>query len=192
MRVLVLENRDAFTPDLVKALEALDAECLVHHAGNLDLEAVQALRPKRILLSPGSLGPKKVKVCEEVVQKLAGEIPILGICQGVQVIASLAGARILSTSKKVEGRTSMVRHDGKGLYEALPNPFTAACSPFVVIDPTHEPHFVELSAWNEDGAVMGLRISGLGVEGVQLHPESFLTESGTDLLFNFLYRSQTW
>jgi len=192
MRVLVLDNQDSFTYNLVQALEALEAECIVHRSDAISLDEVRALKPKRILISPGPFGPEEAGVSKQVVEKLTGEIPILGVCLGMQVIAAVAGARIVPARQPVHGKTAEIRHDGKGIFEALPNPFTAARYHSLVVDGREEPALLELSAWAEDGTVMGCRVSGLGVEGVQFHPESFLTEIGTDLLFNFLYRSQAW
>jgi anthranilate synthase/aminodeoxychorismate synthase-like glutamine amidotransferase len=192
MRVLVLDNQDSFTHNLVQALEALDAECLVRRSDAIALAEVKALKPQRILISPGPFGPEKAGVCRVVVEKLTGDIPILGVCLGMQVIAAVVGARIRPARSPLHGKTSRIRHDGQGVFEALPNPFTAARYHSLEVDGGREPPMTEFSAWADDGTLMGLRISGLGVEGVQFHPESFLSEHGTDLLFNFLYRSQTW
>lgn len=192
MRVLVLDNQDSFTHNLVQALEGLEAECLVHRSDAISLEEVKALQPQRILISPGPFGPAEAGVSTQVVEKLTGEIPILGVCLGMQVIAAVVGAKILPARRPVHGKTAEIRHDGKGVFEALPNPFTAARYHSLVVDGSCEPSFLEFSAWAEDGEVMGLRLYALGVEGVQFHPESFLTPAGSDLLFNFLYRSQTW
>jgi anthranilate synthase/aminodeoxychorismate synthase-like glutamine amidotransferase len=192
MRVLVLDNQDSFTHNLVQALEGLDAECLVRRSDAIELHEVKALKPQRILISPGPFGPEQAGVCKMVVEKLTGDIPILGVCLGMQVIAAVVGARIRPARSPLHGKTSRIRHDGQGVFEALPNPFTAARYHSLEVDGGHEPPMTEFSAWADDGTLMGLRISGLGVEGVQFHPESFLSEHGTDLLFNFLYRSQTW
>jgi anthranilate synthase/aminodeoxychorismate synthase-like glutamine amidotransferase len=192
MRVLVLDNQDSFTHNLVQALEALDAECMVRRSDAIDLQGVQALKPQRILISPGPFGPEQAGISKLVVEKLTGEIPILGVCLGMQVIAAVAGARIVPARTPVHGKTSQIRHDGQGVFEALPNPVTAARYHSRAVGSGQEPLFLELSAWSEDGTVMGCRLSGLGVEGVQFHPESFLSEHGGDLLFNFLYRSQAW
>jgi len=192
MRVLVLDNQDSFTHNLVQALEGLEAECVVHRSDAISLDEIRALRPKRILISPGPFGPEEAGVSNQVVEKLTGDIPILGVCLGMQVIATVVGARILPAKKPVHGKTSEIRHDGQGIFEALPNPFTAARYHSLAVDGSYQPSFLEFSAWAEDGSVMGLRLVGLKVEGVQFHPESFLTETGTDLLFNFLYRSQAW
>jgi len=192
MRVLVLDNQDSFTYNLVQALEALDAECVVRRSDAIELDEVKALRPQRVLISPGPFGPERTGICKEVVEKLTGEVPILGVCLGMQVIAAVAGARVVPARTPVHGKTSQIRHDGQGVFEALPNPFVAARYHSLAVDGGQEPPFLEFSAWAEDGTLMGCRLSGLGVEGVQFHPESFLTEHGADLLFNFLYRSQAW
>lgn len=217
MRVLVLDNRDASTPILVKALEELEAECEVRFPDEIDLPGILDLRPRRILITPGPGTPEDSGVCRKVVQDLAGQIPILGVCLGMQVIAEVAGARLLPGRKKPAAARKVaadataaepkkttrrkktpeilkrMRHDSKGIFEALPSPLTVGHYEAQRVDGSHEPPFVEFSAWSEeDGSVLGLRLSGLGVEGVQFSPQSFLTQSGNDMLFNFLYRSQTW
>ena len=217
MRVLVLDNRDASTPILVKALEELEAECQVCLPDEIDLPGILKLRPRRILITPGPGAPEDSGVCRKVVQDLAGQIPILGVCLGMQVIAEVAGARLLPSRKKPAAKKAVLdgtetaaprkttrrkktpeipermRHDSKGIFEALPSPLTVGHYEAQRVDGSHEPPFVEFSAWSEeDGSVLGLRLSGLGVEGVQFSPASFLTQSGNDMLFNFLYRSQTW
>src|SRR4028118_730879 len=223
MRVLVLDNRDASTPVLVKALEELEAECEVRFPDKIDLPGILELRPRRILITPGPGAPEDSGACRKVVQDLAGQIPILGVCLGMQVIAEVAGARLLPPKKKPAAKKAVaaasevagakkvttrrkqapepldpkllrrMRHDSKGIFEALPSPLTIGHYEAQRVDGNHEPPFVEFSAWSEeDGSVLGLRLSGLGVEGVQFSPASFLTQAGNDMLFNFLYRSQTW
>jgi anthranilate synthase/aminodeoxychorismate synthase-like glutamine amidotransferase len=191
MRVLVLDNYDSFTWNLVQALEALDGECVVRRSDQVTLEEVRALAPRRILISPGPFGPDQAGICPDVVQELTGKIPILGVCLGMQVIAAVSGARIVP-GRPMHGKTSVVRHDGEGVFHSLPNPITAARYHSLVVKAPDYLPFFEISAWADDGTPMGCRIHGLGVEGVQFHPESFLTEYGSDLLFNFLYRSQLW
>lgn len=195
MRVLVLDNGDASTPVLVKAMEDLEAVCEIRDPGGLDIPGILALKPRRILITPGPIEPDQSGVCRRVVQDLAGQIPILGLCLGMQVIAVVAGARLTPAKSQPEaGTVSAVRHDGRGIFEALPSPVQLGLygSSFTV-EGELEPPFVEFSAWSEnDGSILGLRLSGLGVEGLQVAPESFLTPAGNDMLFNFLYRSQTW
>lgn len=193
MRVLVLDNGDRFTPKLVKALEALDAECEVRPPEGLSLARIRALKPKRILIAPGPGRPEDTGVCKDVVQHLAGDIPVFGICLGMQVIALVAGSRMSPPRRALKRKATSIRHDGKGIFEAIPTPFAASRYPSLVVDGSYEPTFLEFSAWaEEDNAVVGLRLSGLGIEGVQLDPKLFLTDLGSDLLFNFIYRSQAW
>jgi anthranilate synthase/aminodeoxychorismate synthase-like glutamine amidotransferase len=204
MRVLVLDNGDASTPTLVKAMEALDAECEVRPAHRISMAGLLDLKPRRILITHGPMAPDDSGICRRVVQDLAGQIPILGLCLGLQVIAVVAGARLLPAKPKKKPRARKtappppppikIRHDGRGIFEALPTPISVGrCELSLIVEGGPEPPFVEFSAWSEeDGSVLGLRLSGLGVEGLQIDPESFLTETGSDMLFNFLYRSQTW
>jgi anthranilate synthase/aminodeoxychorismate synthase-like glutamine amidotransferase len=196
MRVLVLDHGDASTPTLVKALEELEAECEVRAAGELRFEDIEEIKPRRILLTPGPLPPEECRLGRRIVQELAGHIPVLGLCLGMQIMALVAGARVAPTKGKAAKApdTIPVRHDGRCIFEALASPILVGRydSPWVVQE-GEEPPFLEYSAWSdEDGSVLGLRLAGLGVEGLQIAPESFLTPIGNDMLFNFLYRSQTW
>ncbi len=203
MRVLVLDHGDPSTPTLVRALQELEAECEVRSAGEIAFKEVTELKPRRILLTPGPLAPEDCKVGRKIVQDLAGHVPVLGLCLGMQIIALVAGARLLPAKKRAKPRSKAkaremailkLRHDSRGIFEALQSPVTVTRydSPLRV-EGGQEPPFLEFTAWSDqDGSVLGLRLSGLGVEGVQIDPESFLTQAGNDMLFNFLYRSQTW
>jgi len=196
MRVLVLDHGDASTPTLVKALEELEAECEIRPAGEILFDDIQELKPRRILLTPGPMAPEECRIGRRVVQELAGQIPVLGLGLGMQIIAVVAGAHLVP-SKKKQGKVSetvVLRHDSRGIFEALASPITVGRSDSpLAIEEGEELPFLEYSAWSEeDGSVLGLRLSELGVEGLQIAPESFLTQIGNDMLFNFLYRSQTW
>src|SRR5215210_1188522 len=196
MRVLVLDHGDASTPTLVKALEELEAECEVRLAGEIAYDDILEVKPRRILLTPGPMAPEDCRIGRRVVQELAGHIPVLGLCLGMQIIAVVAGAHLVAAKKKPAKLpdTVILRHDSRGIFEALASPITVGRyeSP-LVLEAGEEPPFLEYSAWSEDdGSVLGLRLSGLGVEGLQTAPETFLTQIGNDMLFNFLYRSQTW
>jgi len=203
MRVLVLDHGDPSTPTLVKVLQDLEAECDVRSIKETAFDEIVALKPRRILLTPGPLEAEDCKVGRKIVQDLAGHIPVLGLCLGMQIIALVAGARLVPAKKRPKPRSKAkaremavlkLRHDSKGIFEALPSPITVTRyeAPRMV-EGGQEPAFLEFTAWSdEDGSVLGIRLSGLGVEGLQVHPESFLTQAGNDMLFNFLYRSQTW
>lgn len=196
MRVLLLDHGDPSTPTLVKILEELEAECEVRRADEISFDELLDLKPRRIVLTPGPMAPEECKVGRRVVQDLAGQIPVLGLCLGMQVIAIVAGTRLVPTQRQlgsVEAPLSL-RHDSRGIFEALPSPVTVGrYDAPLAVEGGEEPPFLEFSAWSEeDGSILGLRLSGLGVEGLQIAPESFLTQIGNDMLFNFLYRAQTW
>ena len=187
MRVLVLDNYDSFTWNLVHAIEAAGGGCLVHRSDRLTLAQAEALDPDRIVLSPGPFGPDQTGICPEVVKTFAGRVPILGVCLGMQVIAQSLGARVVPSGRPVHGKTSKIRHDNRGLLQDLPNPFLGGRYHSLIIDPAGTSQEVEISAWSDDGHVMGCRIRGAPVEGVLFHPESFLTEQGSRVFENFLH-----
>jgi anthranilate synthase/aminodeoxychorismate synthase-like glutamine amidotransferase len=186
VKVLVLDNHDSFTWNLVQGLEGLGASCEVRRSDALDLGAAAALAPERIVISPGPFGPDRTGVCPEVVRSLSPRIPTLGVCLGMQVIAGVAGASVVRSGAPVHGMTSAVEHDGRGVLEGLGTPLHAARYHSLIVSREGLPPDLEVSAWTGDGTIMGCRMHGRRVEGVQFHPESFLTEGGARLLGNFL------
>lgn len=185
--ILLVDHYDSFTWNLVQAFEILGEVVDVVRHDRIDLGSMPSRRPDRIVLSPGPRTPKEAGRTSELIRRLAGEIPILGVCLGHQCIADAFGARVVR-GRPVHGKTSAVRHDGHGVFEGLENPMTAMRYHSLVVDETTLPPDLEPTARTEEGEVMGLRHRTLPVEGVQFHPESYRTPAGLDLLRNFLRR----
>jgi anthranilate synthase/aminodeoxychorismate synthase-like glutamine amidotransferase len=186
MKVLVLDNYDSFTWNLVQEIEACGALCEVHRSDGIGIEQIRELKPERIVLSPGPFGPAKTGICRDAVRVFTGRVPILGVCLGMQVIAAVAGASVVPSGRPVHGRASRITHDGRGLLAGLPNPFEAARYHSLHVAPSSVPRGLEITAWTDDGTIMGCRLPGRDVEGVLFHPESFLTECGSTIFRNFL------
>lgn len=186
MRVLVLDNYDSFTWNLVHGLEAAGGLCTVLRSDSISLDEIDSIKPSRIVFSPGPFGPDQTGICREVLAAYAGRTPILGVCLGMQVIAKAAGAEVVPSGRPVHGKASKIRHDGRGLLHGLPNPFSGGRYHSLIIKPPATLGELEISAWSDDGHVMGCRIPGRNVEGVLFHPESFLTEQGVRVFENFL------
>lgn len=186
MKVLVLDNYDSFTWNLVHGLEAAGGCCTVRRSDSISLDEIDSIKPDRIVLSPGPFGPQQTGVCPDVVRAFAGRVPILGVCLGMQVIAKAAGAEIVPSGQPVHGKASKIRHDGRGLLGGLPNPFAGGRYHSLIVKPPTDSGELEISAWSDDGHVMGCRMPGRNVEGVLFHPESFLTEQGVRVFENFL------
>ena len=186
MKVLVLDNYDSFTWNLVQALETAGGTCVVRRADRITLAEVEALAPDRIVISPGPFGPDQTGICPEVVKSFTGRVPILGVCLGMQVIARVMGADVRPSGHPVHGKASRIRHDNKGLLHGLPNPFLGGRYHSLVVDPSSVSAELEISARSEDGHIMGVRLPERAVEGVLFHPESFLTEHGARIFENFL------
>lgn len=189
MRVLVLDNYDSFTWNLVQPLAAWGAECLVRRSDRIACGEVAELKPDRIVISPGPFGPDRTGVCAEVVRELGRQVPILGVCLGMQVIAAVAGARIRESGAPVHGKQRRVRHSGDGLLRGLPDPLTVGLYHSLIVVPDDLPAALEVTAWADDGTIMACRLAAQPVEGVLFHPESFLTEQGDRLLSNFMDQS---
>ena len=185
-RVLVVDNYDSFTYNLVQCLLALGTECVVHHNDATSVADVVAANPDGILISPGPGTPSDAGVTLELIRALASSIPMLGVCLGHQALAQAFGARIQRAEAPVHGKTSRVSHDGRGVFHALPSPFDATRYHSLLVTPGSVPACFEVSAQAPSGEIMGLRHRELPLEGVQFHPESILTEHGPQLVQNWL------
>ena len=184
--LLILDNYDSFTYNLVQYLEELGAETRTFRNDELTVDEAVALAPERVVISPGPATPEQAGISLALVERLSGSLPILGVCLGHQVIAQVYGGRVVEAGEIVHGRTSAVRHDGRTLFAGLQNPLVATRYHSLTVDPECLPDCVEVSAESEDGTIMGLRHRHWPVEGVQFHPESILTIEGKQLLANFL------
>jgi anthranilate synthase/aminodeoxychorismate synthase-like glutamine amidotransferase len=184
-RILVVDNYDSFVYNLVQYLGQLGAEPLVYRNDAIDVETARSLQPDGLLVSPGPGRPETAGVSGALIAGLAGAVPVLGVCLGHQCIGELFGGRVARTHV-MHGKTSSIAHDGRGVFAGLPDPFTATRYHSLTVDAGSIPPALEVSAWADDGTVMGLRHRTLAVEGVQFHPESILTEGGHRLLANWL------
>jgi anthranilate synthase component 2 len=189
--VLMLDNYDSFTFNLVQYLGELGVDVVTHRNDCISLDEVERLAPERIVVSPGPCTPDEAGISLELIRRFAGRVPILGVCLGHQAIGQAFGGRVIRADAVMHGKTSPVHHDGQGLFAGLPNPFTATRYHSLVVEWTSLPPCLEVTAWtcHADGSrheIMGLRHRELPVVGVQFHPESILTQHGHALLANFL------
>jgi len=184
--LLVVDNYDSFTYNLVQYLGELGAELLVRRNDEVTADEVEALAPDALVLSPGPGTPAQAGVTPALIRRFAGRCPILGVCLGHQAIGEVFGGRVGRAPVPIHGKTSWIHHDGRGVFARLPNPFEATRYHSLVVHREGLPESLEVSAWTADGLVMGLRHRSAAVEGVQFHPESILTVSGKALLRNFL------
>ena len=185
-RVLVIDNYDSFVYNLVQYLGELGAEPLVHRHDALTITEIEELAPDAVLISPGPGNPDEAGVSNEVITTFAGRVPVLGVCLGHQCIGQVYGAEVVRAPQVMHGKTSLIHHQGQGVFAGLPEPLEATRYHSLVVDRASIPDCLEITAETDDGIVMGLRHKELGVEGVQFHPESILTAGGHDLLRNFL------
>jgi len=191
MKLLMIDNYDSFTYNVVQYLVELGAELDVRRNDAIGLDEIAALAPDGIVISPGPCTPREAGVSVPCIQRFAGHIPILGVCLGHQAIGAAFGGQIVPAARIMHGKTSPIHHDGRGLFTGLPDPFEATRYHSLVIEPATLPAVLERTAWTADGgtqSIMGVRHRTQFVEGVQFHPESILTLEGKRLLGNFLAR----
>lgn len=191
--LLMIDNYDSFTYNVVQYLGELGADVHVHRNDEITIEEIEAMAPEKIVISPGPCTPNEAGVSLAVIEHFKGKLPILGVCLGHQSIGQAFGGDIIRAGQVMHGKTSPVYHNDTGVFKGLSNPFTATRYHSLVIDKDNLPESLEVTAWtqNEDGSmeeIMGVRHKTLDIEGVQFHPESILTEHGHDLLKNFLDR----
>ena len=184
--LLMIDNYDSFTYNLVQYLGELGQDVRVFRNDQITVAEIERLKPDHLVISPGPCTPTEAGISVETIQKLAGKIPILGVCLGHQSIGQAYGGRIIRAKQLMHGKTSMIHHAGQGVFAGLPNPFEATRYHSLVIERKTLPEVLEVTAWTEDGQIMGVRHKTLPVEGVQFHPESILTQYGHELLANFL------
>jgi anthranilate synthase/aminodeoxychorismate synthase-like glutamine amidotransferase len=184
--VLVIDNYDSFTYNLVQYLAEIGAEPVVFRNDAITPAEIAALNPSHIVLSPGPCTPNEAGICLDLIKEFTGRVPILGVCLGHQAIGQAFGGRIVRAPRLMHGKTSPIHHDGRTVFRNLPSPFTATRYHSLVVAPEGLPDVLEVSAWTAEGEIMGVRHREHPVEGVQFHPESILTEYGRELLRNFL------
>jgi anthranilate synthase/aminodeoxychorismate synthase-like glutamine amidotransferase len=185
--ILLIDNYDSFTYNLYQYLCELGAEVVVRRNDAITVDEIIALAPERIVISPGPCTPQEAGISVELIQRLAGQMPILGVCLGHQAIGAAFGGQVVRAPAVMHGKLSAIRHDGRGVFGALPQEFTATRYHSLIVERDTLPACLEISAETADGIIMGLRHREYAIEGVQFHPEAILTEHGHDLLRNFLH-----
>ena len=190
--ILLIDNYDSFTYNLFQYLSELGAEVRVVRNDAISIDGIKSLEPNGIVVSPGPCTPNEAGISNEAIETFGDSIPILGVCLGHQCIAQVYGGVIEVANEIMHGKTSMIEHDGLGLFEGLSNPLEAIRYHSLIVNDTSVPDVLEVSAWTEMGQIMGLRHKQLPVEGVQFHPESIMTTTGHQLLSNYLKRVDAW
>jgi anthranilate synthase component II len=184
--LFMIDNYDSFTYNLVQYLGELGEEVRVARNDEVSVADILALKPDRIVVSPGPCSPSEAGISVEAIETFAGRTPVLGVCLGHQAIGAAFGGKVVHARELMHGKTSRIEHEGKGVFSGLPSPFTATRYHSLAIERSSLPDCLEVTAWTADGEIMGVRHKTLAVEGVQFHPESILSEHGRQLLRNFL------
>jgi para-aminobenzoate synthetase component 2 len=184
--ILIIDNYDSFTYNLVQYLGELGAEMVVRRNDQTTLEEIERLNPERMVISPGPKTPDEAGICLDLIRRFSGRKAILGVCLGHQAIGQAFGGKVIRAPHVMHGKTSLVTHDGKTVFSGLPNPFPATRYHSLIVERESLPACLEISATSPDGLIMALRHKEWNVEGVQFHPESVLTEAGKQLLANFI------
>ena len=184
--VLIIDNYDSFTYNLVQYLGELQAEMRIFRNDQITLDQARALKPERVLVSPGPCSPREAGLSNEIIREFGCRVPLFGVCLGHQCIGHVFGGNVIVNYRMMHGKTSPIHHDGQGLFAGLPNPFAATRYHSLVIERASMPDCLQVTAWTDEGEVMGVRHKELPIHGVQFHPESILTESGRLMLQNFL------
>jgi len=184
--ILLIDNYDSFTYNLVQYLGELGSLCRVYRNDQITLSEIEGSQAERLVISPGPCTPREAGISQEAIMRMAGRVPVLGVCLGHQCIGAAFGGKIIRAGRLMHGKISLIYHDGKNLYKGVPNPFTAIRYHSLLIDRETLPDCLEITAETKEKEIMGVRHKTLAVEGVQFHPESILTEGGKTLLANFL------
>jgi len=184
--ILVIDNYDSFTYNLVQYMGVLGADVKVERNDEITISEIEALKPERILVSPGPCSPAEAGISVEVIQHFAGKLPVFGVCLGHQAIGHAFGGKVVRADRLMHGKTSPIHHDNTSVFKDMPNPFDATRYHSLIVEKASLPDCLRVTAWTEEGEIMGLEHKELPIFGVQFHPESVLTEEGMKLMQNFL------
>ena len=187
--ILMIDNYDSFTYNLVQYLSELGEKLVVFRNDKITLDEIQKMKPGYIVISPGPGRPSEAGISNEIIRKFSGKIPILGVCLGHQCIGEVFGGRVVRAGKLMHGKTSMIYHSGKGIFKGIPSPFEATRYHSLIVERKSFPRALEIMAWTKDKEIMALKHKKFPVWGVQFHPESILTKEGKKLLKNFIQKS---
>ena len=188
--ILLIDNYDSFTYNLVQMLLGVNLEVKVFRNDQINIEDIKSIGPSALMISPGPCTPEKAGISIEAIRNFGYKIPTLGVCLGHQAVAAAYGARVVRAERIMHGKTSMISHDGQGIFEGLPDPFEAVRYHSLIVEEDSLPDCLEISAWTKEGEIMGLRHREHPVDGVQFHPESILTNTGPKLIQNFFNKGR--